>query len=49
MSTSSVPIVDYCEIVDLPNHPEKWLIDVREPHELKETGQIPCSTNVPCN
>lgn len=42
-----VPIVGIEEIEDLPNHPEKTLIDVREPHELQETGTIPTSINIP--
>ncbi|KAG5680028.1 hypothetical protein PVAND_009561 [Polypedilum vanderplanki] len=39
----------YEQIKDLPNHPEKLLIDVREPNELKETGVIPTSINIPLN
>ncbi|XP_050075633.1 rhodanese domain-containing protein CG4456-like [Anopheles maculipalpis] len=35
------------DIDDLPNHPEKLLIDVREPSELNATGQIPTSINIP--
>lgn len=42
------PIAFYDEIKALPNHPEKLLIDVREPAELQETGRIPTSINVPC-
>lgn len=42
-----IPIVKYEEILDLPNQPQKTLIDVREPEELKETGAIPCSINIP--
>lgn len=42
-----VEIASYEEVKDLPNHPEKVLIDVREPEELKETGQIPTSINIP--
>ncbi|XP_053951831.1 rhodanese domain-containing protein CG4456 [Anastrepha ludens] len=43
------PILDvnYSDIKDLPNHPEKLLIDVREPDELVETGKIPTSINIP--
>uniref|UniRef100_A0A336MZD6 CSON008174 protein n=1 Tax=Culicoides sonorensis TaxID=179676 RepID=A0A336MZD6_CULSO len=41
------PIATYEEVKDLPNHPEKLLIDVREPHELQETGKIPTSINIP--
>lgn len=38
----------YEEVKDLPNNPGKLLIDVRDPNELKETGQIPTSINIPC-
>lgn len=44
---TAIPIVYYDEIKDLPNHPEKLLIDVREPQELSETGKIPSSINIP--
>ncbi|KAG5669947.1 hypothetical protein PVAND_000236 [Polypedilum vanderplanki] len=44
---ASVNIAEYDEIKALPDHPEKLLIDVREPNELKETGQIPTSINIP--
>lgn len=40
-------IATYDEVKDLPNHPEKYLIDVRDPPELAETGQIPTSINIP--
>lgn len=43
----TIPIVTYEEVKDLPNHPEKWLIDVREPDELNETGIIPTAINIP--
>lgn len=43
-----IEVAYYDEIKDLPNHPEKLLIDVREPVELATTGQIPLSINVPC-
>lgn len=46
-TTTMIPIADYQEVKDLPNHPEKVLIDVREPDELKETGIIPTSINIP--
>lgn len=45
---SSVPIATYEEVKDLPNHPEKLLIDVREPAEIAETGSIPTAINIPC-
>lgn len=43
----AVPIVTYEEVKELPNHPEKLLIDVREPDELNETGIIPTAINIP--
>ncbi|XP_055385787.1 rhodanese domain-containing protein CG4456-like isoform X3 [Condylostylus longicornis] len=42
-----IVIAYYDEIKSLPDHPEKLLIDVREPEELKETGKIPTSINIP--
>lgn len=45
---TSVPIATYEEVKDLPNHPEKLLIDVREPAEIVETGSIPTAINIPC-
>jgi rhodanese-related sulfurtransferase len=44
---SSIPIATYEEVKDLPNHPEKLLIDVREPAEIAETGSIPTAINIP--
>lgn len=44
---AEIKIATYDEIKDLPNHPEKLLIDVREPHELENTGRIPTSINIP--
>uniref|UniRef100_A0ABK9NG78 Rhodanese domain-containing protein n=1 Tax=Glossina morsitans morsitans TaxID=37546 RepID=A0ABK9NG78_GLOMM len=46
-SSASIRIVEYEDIKELPKHPEKLLIDVREPNELRETGQIPTSINIP--
>uniref|UniRef100_A0A1A9VR25 Rhodanese domain-containing protein n=1 Tax=Glossina austeni TaxID=7395 RepID=A0A1A9VR25_GLOAU len=46
-SSASIHIVEYKDIKELPKHPEKLLIDVREPNELQETGQIPTSINIP--
>lgn len=48
-SSGSIPIVVYKEVKELPKHPEKLLVDVREPNELRETGQIPTSVNIPLN
>lgn len=36
------------EIENLPNRPEVLLIDVRDPPEIKSTGTIPTSINIPC-
>jgi len=44
---TEIKIATYEEIKDLPNSPEKLLIDVREPHELENTGRIPTSINIP--
>lgn len=46
-SSKPIGIVDYAAVKNLPNEPQKLLIDVREPEELKETGQIPSSINIP--
>lgn len=43
-----IPVVSYEYVKDLPAHPHKVLIDVREPSELAETGAIPTSINIPC-
>ncbi|XP_017101303.2 rhodanese domain-containing protein CG4456-like isoform X2 [Drosophila bipectinata] len=40
-------IVTYEEVKDVPNKPEICLIDVRRREELKETGRIPASINIP--
>lgn len=40
-------IVSYEDVKALPSQPEKLLVDVREPDELVETGQIPTSINIP--
>ncbi|XP_058460002.1 rhodanese domain-containing protein CG4456-like [Malaya genurostris] len=40
-------VATYAEIVDLPKHPEKLLIDVREPEEIAAKGAIPTSINIP--
>ena len=44
----NMKIATYEEVKDLPNHPAVLLVDVREPNELEETGQIPTSINIPC-
>ncbi|XP_037896878.1 rhodanese domain-containing protein CG4456-like [Glossina fuscipes] len=40
-------ILEYKDIKKLLKHPEKVLIDVREANEIRETGQIPTSINIP--
>ncbi|XP_030370751.1 rhodanese domain-containing protein CG4456 [Scaptodrosophila lebanonensis] len=37
----------YEEVKDIPNHPDKYLIDVRNKSELAETGELPGSINIP--
>ncbi|XP_022208371.1 rhodanese domain-containing protein CG4456 isoform X1 [Drosophila obscura] len=37
----------YEQVKDVPNHPEIYLIDVREKEELRQTGSIPASLNIP--
>ncbi|KAL5285572.1 TSTD3.2 family protein [Megaselia abdita] len=37
----------YQEVKDIPNHPGKYLIDVRNVSELEETGILPSSLNIP--
>ncbi|XP_065359566.1 rhodanese domain-containing protein CG4456-like [Calliphora vicina] len=44
---NNIPIVSYEEVKQLKKHPEILLIDVREPNELLETGEIPTSINIP--
>ena len=48
IAASAVDIATYEEVKDLPNNPEKVLIDVREPQEIIDTGKIPTSINIPC-
>lgn len=44
---SSAPIATYEEVKALPKKPDVMLIDVREPQELKDTGIVPTSINIP--
>jgi len=44
--SGQVNIAYYEEIKDLPNHPEKLLIDVRREEEIEKTGRIPTSINI---
>ena len=45
IAASAVDIATYEKVKDLPNNPEKVLIDVREPQEIIDTGKIPTSIN----
>lgn len=47
-STNTAEIVSYEEIKKLPGKSDTVLIDVREPQELKDTGVVPTSINIPC-
>lgn len=38
----------YNEVLDIPNHPEVYLIDVRNKKEIAESGSLPESLNIPC-
>lgn len=42
-----IEIASYEEVKDLPNHPEKILIDVRETDQVQKMGNIPTSVNIP--
>lgn len=41
------PEATYEEVVALPQSPEKLLVDVRTPEEVRDTGVIPTSILVP--
>lgn len=41
-------LVSFNEFKNLTKIESSYIIDVREPEELKETGVIPGSINVPC-
>nr|BAN21173.1 conserved hypothetical protein [Riptortus pedestris] len=46
-AASSVVNIDVNELQKFQKNPSATIIDVREPSELKETGELPCSTNIP--
>lgn len=46
-SSDVSPIATYEEVKNLPKNPQVLLIDVREPQELKDTGIVPTSINIP--
>lgn len=48
LSVQSQGVANYQDIRNLPNHPEILLIDVREFHEVENTGLIPTSIVIPC-
>ncbi|XP_064556835.1 rhodanese domain-containing protein CG4456 [Drosophila montana] len=43
----SIMSASYEQVKDVANHPETYLIDVRNPDELAATGSIPSSLNIP--
>ncbi|GJQ81680.1 putative heat shock protein [Trypoxylus dichotomus] len=49
MSSGDTKLVSFDEVQNLKDNKSILLIDVREPHELKETGVIPGSINIPLN
>lgn len=48
MSQEGIPTVTYEYVKTLKNENNVLLIDVREPLELKESGTLPGSINIPC-
>lgn len=41
-------VVSYEDMLKVIHQPEKVIIDVRNPEEVKSTGKIPSSINIPC-
>lgn len=41
-------LATYEEVKDIPNHPEKYLIDVRSRELVEKDGVIPGSIIIPC-
>lgn len=41
-------VVSYEDMLKVIQQPEKVIIDVRNPEEVKSTGKIPSSINIPC-
>lgn len=41
-------VILYDEVVSYINKSEVILVDVRNAEEIKETGKIPVSINIPC-
>ncbi|KAK7792880.1 hypothetical protein R5R35_000432 [Gryllus longicercus] len=48
-SVTSDMLLNYEDIVRLTGEKSIILIDVRQPHELQETGVLPTSINIPLN
>lgn len=48
VNTQMSNIVEYDEVKNLPDPPEKFLFDVRNATEIEEIGSIPKAVNVPC-
>lgn len=46
--TINKDFASYEEVKDLPNHPEKYLIEVRSKDLVEKDGSIPGSINIPC-
>ncbi|KPJ08855.1 hypothetical protein RR48_01210 [Papilio machaon] len=42
-------VVSYEDMLKVIHQPEKVIIDVRNIDEIKATGKIPSSINIPCN
>ncbi|CAK1545931.1 unnamed protein product [Leptosia nina] len=45
--TDPAKVVKYSDMLRIIHEPEKVIVDVRNPEELKETGKIPSSMNIP--
>lgn len=48
MSSGDTKLITYDELNAVKDNKTVLVIDVREPEELKETGVIPGSINIPC-
>lgn len=46
--TGNNKIVNFADVREATKNNTVYIIDVREPHELQETGEIPNSLNIPC-
>lgn len=46
--SENVDFATYEEVKDIPNHPEKYLIEVRSKELVEKDGSIPGSVNIPC-